>query len=242
MLAEPAAQRRLIDLAELDRKLLQLNHQKATIPELAEIAKQMDIYRKVSEELVQADTALADAQDSLDRVDEDLTPARERLERNQKMVDEGAITDAKSLQSMLGEIEHLKGRISNLEDESLDAMQAVEDATGVRDRLVEGQKAVEVGVRALMKTRDEKGAAIDSQVKAVKAERASLVGSLPTDLVDLYDRIAARTGDVGAGELLNGKCTGCALEMDHASVADFLQQPADKVVRCEECSRILVRP
>ena len=52
---------------------------------------------------------------------------------------------------------------------------------------------------------------------------------------------ARRRGGVGAAALSQRRCTGCQLTIDFAELAVIKKAPTDLVVRCEECSRILVR-
>ena len=48
-------------------------------------------------------------------------------------------------------------------------------------------------------------------------------------------------GGVGAAELRQRRCTGCQLEVNAADLRAFAAAAEDEVLRCEECSRILVR-
>ena len=55
------------------------------------------------------------------------------------------------------------------------------------------------------------------------------------------ERIRTRGGGVGAAELRQGRCSGCQLQITNADLMRFRAAPADEVLRCEECDRILVR-
>jgi predicted nucleic acid-binding Zn-ribbon protein len=46
---------------------------------------------------------------------------------------------------------------------------------------------------------------------------------------------------VGAAALRRRECTGCRLSLNPSDLAAIAAAPTDEVVRCEECSRILVR-
>jgi len=67
------------------------------------------------------------------------------------------------------------------------------------------------------------------------------VAELPSDLLALYDRLRESKGGVGAALLRAGSCGGCMLDLDHAELATIRAAADDDVIRCEECSRILVR-
>jgi len=59
-------------------------------------------------------------------------------------------------------------------------------------------------------------------------------------LFALYEKIREQTG-VGAAAVVQRRCEGCRLELMGADVARLAAAPADEVLRCEECRRILVR-
>ena len=46
---------------------------------------------------------------------------------------------------------------------------------------------------------------------------------------------------IEAAELSQRRCTGCQLEVNAADLRVFAAAADDDVLRCEECSRILVR-
>ena len=60
-------------------------------------------------------------------------------------------------------------------------------------------------------------------------------------VLTIYDKLGATHGGVAAAELRHRRCTGCSLELNSADLRAFAAAPADEVLRCEECGRILVR-
>ena len=57
---------------------------------------------------------------------------------------------------------------------------------------------------------------------------------------DSYDKIRATSG-IGAAALTRRRCGGCQLELNQIELNRIAAAPADEVLRCEECRRILVR-
>ena len=74
-----------------------------------------------------------------------------------------------------------------------------------------------------------------------EAERDAVAAAVPADLLALYERLAAKSGGVGAAMLRHGRCSGCQLEANGADLARYKAAAEDEVLRCEECGRILVR-
>ncbi|HSN44586.1 MAG TPA: C4-type zinc ribbon domain-containing protein [Propionibacteriaceae bacterium] len=241
MQADPAAQLRLLDVAALDTQASQLQHRKKTLPEHATIAELMVQRTRLSEALVGASTELGDAETELARLETDLTPARARLDRNQTRVNDGSVTDAKALRGMLDEIDHLRGRISTLEDQELDIMQAIEDATAARDKVIQTRTELDGRIRALMAKRDSQLADLDAELAERSTQRAALVALIPADLIALYDKVAARNGARGAAEIKARRCSGCQLDIHPSDISRFGSASPDEVLRCEQCDRILVR-
>ena len=241
MQADPEAQRRLLELVAIDTQVAQLTHRRANLPEHAELADLRARHTEASRALVAAETRLSDAQREVQRVEADLVPARERLVRDRDRADKGVITDPKALRGLLDEIEHLGGRIATLEDQELDHLQEVEDATADRDHIAAARDSVTARAREVIARRDQQLAEIDAQVAVAQAARDSLVAGLPADLVGLYERIGVRVGGPGAAELRAKRCLGCLLEINAADLRRFAATAPDEVIRCEECDRILVR-
>ena len=198
-------------------------------------------YSRVSSDLVAAQVAVTDLELEQTKAESDLRPVRERLVRNEKRIADGTVADPKALGGLVEEVEHLKKRISDLEDNELEVMQQVEDATSTRDRL-ESSVGELAGRRAgVMAGRDEQFAVIDTEARDHQSERAQRVAAVPAALLAAYDKSRAGHGGVGAAELRARRCTGCQLEVNAADLRAFAAAPEDEVLRCEECGRILIR-
>jgi predicted nucleic acid-binding Zn-ribbon protein len=75
----------------------------------------------------------------------------------------------------------------------------------------------------------------------VSAPRADIVAGVGEDLVALYEKIRASSGGLGAAPLRQRRCGGCQLELNNVDMSRIKSAPADELLRCEECRRILVR-
>ena len=93
----------------------------------------------------------------------------------------------------------------------------------------------------LTASRDARTAEIDLQLDALTAERAPALEGMPDELLALYEKLRANRKGVGVAELRQRRCSGCQLTIDMAEIEVIRKAPSDLVIRCEECSRILVR-
>ena len=71
--------------------------------------------------------------------------------------------------------------------------------------------------------------------------RVEVAASMPADLLNLYDKLRAQHGGVGAAALRHRRCQGCNLTLNTVDLNAMRAAPDDEVLRCEECRRILVR-
>ncbi|MCB0894771.1 MAG: hypothetical protein KDB43_05255 [Nocardioidaceae bacterium] len=228
-------------MQELDSRADQLRHQRAHLPELAEItsleAKRTDVGNLVRDARIVVDDLTAEQQ----KVDTDVEAVKARRVRDRDRMDQGLITNPKDLERMQHELESLERRIASLEDDELEVMERLEEAQAELTKL-EGMVAeAEEQLAALGETRDEKVASIDEQLASVAARRGPAVEEVPADLLALYDRLRDQKGGVGAAELRARQCGGCRLGLDASELTRIKGLAEDEVVRCEECQRILVR-
>ncbi|GLY97666.1 C4-type zinc ribbon domain-containing protein [Actinoplanes sp. NBRC 103695] len=238
MKAAPDAQRRLLDLQGIDTALAQLAHRRRSLPELAEIEAVAREISALEDERVRAQVAVDDLDRDIARFEKDIDQVRTRKDRDQKrLAAGGALREIEGLQH---ELATLNRRQSELEDAELELMEQKETAeaslSDVKARLAEaGQRRAAAEAR-----RDEAFAEITKEEEFKTASRAPLAGDLPADLVTLYDKIRADLG-LGAALVRAGRCGGCRIELYGADLNRVKSAPADEVVRCEECRRIMVR-
>lgn len=240
MQADPGAQQALLQVAELDTTIARLRHRRTKLPENEQLATLQAKRNQLGEQIVAAQTRLADAKVDLAGLEKDLAPVQARLKRNEEKIESGLI-EQKALQPMLDEIENLKRRISTLEDSQLEIMQRLEDETALVERVGAERAEIETTMRGLLQTRDHSAADLDTQIENLSGQRETLAGRLPQNLMDIYHKVAARAGGTGAAELRARRCGGCGLELDVAELAKHAAAAPNLVLRCEECGRILVR-
>ncbi len=238
MKAAPEAQRRLLDLQAIDTALAQLAHRRRSLPELAEIETIGRELAALEDERVRAQVAVDDLDRDIARFEKDIEQVRVRKDRDQKRLDAGAAM--REIEGLQHELATLNRRQSELEDAELELMEQREAAeatlTAVTGRIADAnRRRADAEAR-----RDEAYAEIVKEQEFKSASRGPLAADLPSDLLTLYDKIRTESG-LGAALVRSGRCGGCRIELYGADLARVKSAPADEVVRCEECRRIMVR-
>ncbi|MEJ3654134.1 C4-type zinc ribbon domain-containing protein [Actinomycetes bacterium KLBMP 9759] len=239
MKADPAVQRRLLDLAEVDAELSRLAHRRRTLPEHEELAAAEAAVRTAKDKLVEIETAAGDLDRDIRRIERDVEGVRSRTERDNQLL-AGAGIGAKQASDLQHELETLKRRQTVLEDEQLEVMEQRE-AVGVDLEHSRGVLATaEQSVTEIVARRDTAIADIDASEAGRTRARKEVVVTIPDDLLGLYEKRREQRG-VGAALLLQRRCQACRLELDRTTISELRTAPADEIVRCEECGVILVR-
>lgn len=241
MKADPSAQVRLLDLQELDARADQLRHQRRSLAEHTVLADLGEQRTRLDGESRDARISVADLGEEQAKVDADVEQAKARRERDKQRIDQGLVSNPKDIQRMQQEMVSLERRISSLEDDEIEVMERLEEAQGVLSRLEAELADTDAKIAVATSSRDQKQAEIDRELTELAGRRQPVVAELPADLVALYDRLRESKGGVGAALLRARQCSGCMLDLDNAELATIRAAAADDVIRCEECSRILVR-
>ncbi|TSB21326.1 C4-type zinc ribbon domain-containing protein [Streptomyces sp. NBC_01525] len=241
MNAAPADQIRLLDVQALDVRLTQLAHKRNNLPELAELTTLEADLTQLRDLLVAAQTEESDTAREQTKAEQDVDQVRQRAARDQKRLDSGAVTSPKDLESLQRELASLAKRQGALEDIVLEVMERREAAQERATELSGRVEAVQAKADDVTARRDAACAEIDAEAETVTKERELTVADIPADLMKLYGRLRERHGGIGAARLYQRRCEGCRLELDITELNDIRAAAADTVMRCENCSRILVR-
>lgn len=237
MNADPADQRRLLDLADLDARIRRLEAARANPPQAARVQELIAQRTVQTQELSRLVGLRDDLKAELSRIESDVQVVEARAERDAQRL--AASTNAKEAQSLENELASLARRKSDLEDAELAVMERLESA----ESEVTAQEV-------LIAQTNEEGARLSAEAKTIVADatrdleaaqrdRAATADAIAADLLAMYDRLAAR--GTGAGLLRRGTCEACRMVLSGTDLSSIRETAPEAVVTCPECGAILVR-
>jgi uncharacterized protein len=238
--ADSTAQAALLELQAQDAILAQLQHRKKTLPEHAAITELEAQLKEVDGQRIEAETKVSDLTREQKKADAEVEQVRARRTRDEERLNSGAVSNPKDLSSLQHELVALERRISTLEDAELEVMESLEEAQSVLSARQAEVDRIKDEIERKVAARDTAITVIDQQLVDAAAERESTAVGVPDDLMALYDKLRGQYG-VGAAALRARRCEGCRLEINGADLRELAAAPEDEVLRCPECSRILVR-
>jgi uncharacterized protein len=239
--ASPEAQLRLLELAELDAELTRLEHRKRGLPEHAEIDRLEHRERELRGELATLQALEGDLKREQAKAEADVEQVRNRIERDRTRLDAGQVSSPRELENLQSEVESLHRRQSDLEEVVLDVMERRESIEARQQDATAELAGLGTELEQLTARRDVALADLAELTGKASDRRASVVADEPADLLDLYERLRAQHGGVGAAALRRGVCQGCHLTLNTVDLKAIRAAEPDEVLRCEECRRILVR-
>jgi uncharacterized protein len=230
--------RPLLDIQELD----------TTIDRLTARIRGLEAGEDASAALAEANEAerlLGELRLNLDELSRDQTRFEHEIDSmaqkeaaEQRRLYDGSVANARELDSIRHEVDNLKKRRSDREDELLGLME-------VREEVEARERAAAERSAALRERVDEvEGAAADelsrltAEVKERTETRSGLAATIDPELLELYEDLRPQKKGVAAVALVDGVCQGCHEQLSSVYLDRLKRTEGPK--RCEHCRRILV--
>lgn len=240
MQIEPREQLRLLDLAEVDKNLNRLRHERGVGSVLQVIAEADAQLAGTRHDVIDTQTARNDLGRAMERLEGDIESVRARIERNQQRLTSGAVSAAKDVSALEHEMQTLARRQGNLEDQELELMERAEELDAQLAEVSKAQRSVEEIRAGAIAERDARWALLDQQIAMTETQRASLAGTFDADLLAMYDKVRS-TGVPGAAVMTQRRCGACRIDLAGSELAEVRAAAPEQVVRCESCRSIMVR-
>jgi predicted nucleic acid-binding Zn-ribbon protein len=151
------------------------------------------------------------------------------------------VSSPRELENLQSEVQSLHRRQSDLEEVVLDVMERLETAQSTLTAATAEREQLATELASVSAARDAALAELGEQSVKASDRRVEVGSAIPADLLDLYDKLRAQHGGVGAAALRQRRCQGCNLTLNTVDLNAIRAAPDDEVLRCEECRRILVR-
>jgi predicted nucleic acid-binding Zn-ribbon protein len=194
-------------------------------------------------EIQAAKTALEDAKKELTQL---------QLQKKQKELDldsqEGAVrkhsTELNSVKTneaykaLLGEIEKAKQDKSTLEDQILQIMESMDQATKSWKEKEANSKNNEAGLLKQISDWEAKQVELQQTLTGKETEREQSLASLPKNLADQYNKL--RNGKhvkAAVVPIRSEQCSGCHMKVSQNLINEVRR--GQKLMTCESCSRIV---
>lgn len=232
----------LLKVQEHDTATDRLRHRRDHLPELAELRTTEDELARLEAELEDIERKAAESARAQRRLEGELSLLESKITELDAKLYSGVVSATRELQAMQNEAATMRERRAGLEDEVLEAMGAQETIDEQLGGLRVRRDELDTQGAKLRAAVAEAQAEVDRELSAELTARVEAATAIPPDVIALYEQLRAHLGGVAAAPLVNGRCGGCHLALPATEIDRLRKEPADALVRCEQCERILVRP
>jgi predicted nucleic acid-binding Zn-ribbon protein len=136
------------------------------------------------------------------------------------------------------EIDALKTRSSEIEDEILETLERTEEVSKAIEAEEEALKAEGERSRAEQTRLDEELKKLAGEIAVKSDERERLVVNLDKMLLKRYERIRESKGGLAVTSVENGACGGCFRRIPPHEMQNLKKD--DQIITCEGCGRIII--
>jgi len=171
-------------------------------------------------------------------IDLEIKSIEERIKKHSQ--DLLKVTSNEAYKAMLKEIEEEKERKSALEDEILELLIQEEE---IQKEKKEAQQEAERIKKEFSEKEEEflrQEKELLKRLEELKKERETLASSANPRIYKLYIQIASTHGGIALSPVHDGFCSVCQMKVRPQLLEEL--RKGERIVRCENCSRILYIP
>lgn len=231
----------LLTVQDLDLHLDQLAHRLEALPARAALADLDDETAALDRQIAGVDERRALLNREQRRLEDEIASFQARAAQADKQLYSGATNNPRELQALQDDIASIQRRITKLEDDELEIMEALEPVDAARAALLSQRGVLDERANGLRAELAEAETEIDAERVTLQQQRAAAATDVDDDLWPEYDKLRDRLGGIAIARLVGSTCHGCHLGLSAVEVDRIRRLSSDEAVHCEECGRLLVR-
>lgn len=224
---------KLILVQSVDREADAVKKRLAQVPEdIAAIRADTEAGKAAMEAAKKKSQDLA-----LKRKEKELEMAQKEAAIKKRQGDLNSVKTNDAFKALLKEIEEAKKAVGDFETEVLTLMDEVDAAAKAEKAAAADFKGFEAKQGELVKSLEARKAELEGQLAAVEGRRKELMGAVPADLSDRYDKIRVRRDGVGLSRVEGNICTECRVSLPPQVLLNV--KKGQTLELCPSCQRIL---
>ncbi|MGI8615898.1 MAG: zinc ribbon domain-containing protein [Actinomycetota bacterium] len=172
------------------------------------------------------------------RFEHEIDSMSQKAAAEERRLYDGSVANARELDSITHEVDNLKKRRSDREDELLALMEVREELEGQERAAAERSEALRARVAEVGSVAADDLERLRAELKERTEARTALAQTVEPEFLELYEDLRPQKKGVAAVALIDGVCQGCHEQLSSVYVDRLKRVEGPK--RCEHCRRILV--
>lgn len=230
--------RPLLDIQELDtaidRLMARMRALESGEDAAAALAEANEAERSMGELRLRMDELSRDQM----RFEHEIDSMSQKAAAEEKRMYDGSVANARELDSIRHEVDNLKKRRGDREDELLALMEIREELEAQERAAAERSETLRARVEEVGGVAADELQRLATELKERSEARVALAEALDPEFLELYEELRPQKKGVAAVALIDGVCQGCHEQLSSVYVDRLKRTEGPK--RCEHCRRILV--
>jgi hypothetical protein len=172
------------------------------------------------------------------RFEHEIDSMSQKAAAEERRLYDGSVANARELDSITHEVDNLKKRRSDREDELLALMEVREELEAQERAAAQRSEALRARVEEVGRVAADELERLETELKERFEARAALAETVDAEYLELYEDLRPQKKGVAAVALIDGVCQGCHEQLSSVYVDRLKRVESPK--RCEHCRRILV--
>jgi hypothetical protein len=231
--ARPLLEIQEIDTA-IDRLMARMRALEAGEDAAAALAEANEAERMMGELRLRLDELSRDQM----RFEHEIDSMSQKAAAEERRLYDGSVANARELDSITHEVDNLKKRRTDREDELLALMEVREELEGQERAAAERSEALRARVAEVGSVAADELEKLHTELEERTEARATLAKAIDPEFLELYEDLRPQKKGVAAVALVDGVCQGCHEQLSSVYVDRLKRVEGPK--RCEHCRRILV--
>ena len=227
----------LLQVQHIDLELMRVNKELSELPQRAIILEARTKRRDIEQKRAKLDELHADAEARLTRI----SAEDEKLAEKQKHVQEemdSAKSGYRDIEARSREMNGYAKRRNTLDGDLSAVGDELAKIEGMQAQVAQLLADLDARESAATETFVKEGGALKQTSANLEAQRASLLATLPDEVVRTYEKTAERTGGGAVGRLQGSTCGVCRVGIEGGRLIDMKRQ--GNVATCPQCGRLLI--
>jgi len=224
----------LLDLQDLDLKLIEFERHQVALPEMIEEIEAPARLAREQRERIEAELELARSQQRHFELELVANNDQFRKLQTQQM----RIRNQIEYDAFNHELDSLKDRADALEESGIKWIERVEQTSVQLPEAQEREKQERARAEALRKELDKKTAELKRIHDEAAELKAPLINQIPGQVLPYYRRLRVRGRPPFVATINRGACGGCGFRHPPQRLQEIKQ--SRKMLACEQCGRIQV--
>jgi predicted nucleic acid-binding Zn-ribbon protein len=230
----------LLALQAIDTAIDQASYRRDTLPERAKRRQYEEAVAAIERTMADVESRRHEMAKAQRTLEDEIAAIVAKATDVDKTLYSGTVRVPRELQALQDELASLGRHQRTLEDRVLEIMEEAEPVDAELASLMAQRDDDAAAARELSAAISEAEAEIDQEIAELRGRRDEALAGVPPPLLAEYEALRPRLDGVAVARLTGATCGGCHLALAAVEVDRIRHLPADAVVHCDECGRILV--